>query len=130
MVFRESSENYLKAILILKQSQGEIRCIDLARYMGYSKASVSHAVAVLKKKGFLEPEGVGLILTEKGEELSKRILEKHCFFTQLLIKCGVEEKKAEMEACGIEHVISDESLKKIKETMRLEGIFTETSSAH
>lgn len=124
MVCRESSENYLKAIMILKQRRGEIRCIDLARYMGYSRASVSHAVALLRKKGFLEPGGNGLNLTAKGEELSKRILEKHSFFTRFLVECGVERKKAEMEACGIEHVISDESLEKIKDKMILGGFFT------
>ncbi len=125
MNFRESSENYLKAILILRQVQGDIRCIDLARYMGYSKASVSHAVAILKKNEFLEREGNYLKLTAQGEELSKQILEKHSFFTHLLIKCGVEEKLAEMEACKMEHVISNDSLKKIKETLVIEGLFAE-----
>jgi len=124
--FRESRENYLKAILILKQMQGEIRCIDLARYMGYSKASVSHAVGILKQNDYLEKEGNYLNLTARGEELSRQLLEKHSFFTRLLIKCGIEEKKAEMEACGIEHVISDESLKKIKERLVFEGLFTES----
>lgn len=122
---RESSENYLKAILILRQVQGDIRCIDLARYMGYSKASVSHAVAILMKKELLERDGNYLKLTPQGEKLSKQILEKHSFFTHLLIKCGVEEKLAEMEACKMEHVISNDSLNKMREKLVMKGLFAE-----
>jgi Mn-dependent DtxR family transcriptional regulator len=116
--FRESSENYLKAILVLKQTQGDIRCIDLARYMGFSKASVSHAVAILIKDELLDREGNYLRLTIQGEKLSRQILEKHNFFIHLLIQCGVEPKLAEMEACKIEHVISNDTLHKIKETLQ------------
>lgn len=122
---RESSENYLKAILILRQVQGDIRCIDLARYMGYSKASVSHAVAILKKNELLERDGNYLKLTPQGEKLSKQILEKHSFFTHLLIKCGVEEKLAEREACKMEHVISNDSLNKMREKLVMKGLFAE-----
>ncbi len=122
---RESSENYLKAILILRQVQGDIRCIDLARYMGYSKASVSHAVAILMKNELLERDGNYLKLTPQGEKLSKQILEKHSFFTHLLIKCGVEEKLAEMEACKMEHVISNDSLNKMREKLVMKGLFAE-----
>lgn len=127
MVFHESSENYLKAILILKQRQGEVRCVDLAEYMGYSKASVSTAVAALRKKGFLEPSGYCLTLTRRGEELSSRILEKHRFFMNLLISCGVDQNVAREEACSMEHAISDESFKKIKSKVRIADLAAEGS---
>lgn len=122
---RESSENYLKAILILRQVREDIRCIDLARYMGYSKASVSHAVAILKKNGLLEKEGTYLKLTAQGEKLSRQVLEKHSFFTHLLIKCGVEEKLAAKEACKMEHVISNDSLNKMRNKLVTKGLFME-----
>ena len=79
-----------------------------------SKPSVSRAVSLLKKGGFLRTENKFLYLTDMGREIAEKIYERHCFFKQRLITVGVDEKTAEKEACLLEHSLSDESFEKIK----------------
>ncbi len=115
-----SGEDYLEAILVLRKQIGMVRSVDLARYMGYSKPSISHAVTILRNEGFLLVDDEGfLILTEAGLEIAERIYEKHCFFTDLLVGAGVAPETAEKDACKIEHVISMESYQRLKD--RLNG---------
>jgi Mn-dependent DtxR family transcriptional regulator len=105
-----SGEDYLEAILVLQKKMGMVRSIDLARHMGFSKPSISHAVGVLKNGGFLTmDEDHFLHLTDVGREVAEKIFERHCFFTEQLIAAGVNPKTAEADACRIEHIISDES---------------------
>ena len=116
----ESSENYLKAILILTQNLGIVRKVDLANYMGFSRASITHGVALLQKKGYLEADRVDIVLTEKGLETAEHILEKHKYFTKFLTNCGVEQERAEREACELEHAVSDESFLRLEEKYQFE----------
>lgn len=86
MTLHTSGEDYLEAVLMLKQKNGMVRSIDLARHMGVSKASVSHAVTTLRKGGFLiMDEDYYLHLTEAGQKTAEEIYERHQFFTQRLI---------------------------------------------
>lgn len=120
-MFEESNEHYLKAIFCLKQSKGKIRRVDLADYMGYSKPSITVAVSRLIEKGLLTATRDGYLnLTETGLEASRHVVEKYRFFTELLISCGVEQATAEREACGLEHVLSDESFRRLMERVRVE----------
>ena len=81
MKLHASGEDYLEAVLILQGKQGRVRSIDLARYMGFSKPSISHAVGVLKNGGFLTVDEDGFLhLTAIGRELAKKIYERHLFF--------------------------------------------------
>lgn len=121
MALTESIENYLKAILIIKEKYGEVRRVDLAHYMGYSKASISNAVKTLRNQDCILLVGDRIELNERGEKISKEILERHMFFTQLLVNCGVEYEKALQEACGMEHAISEESFRRIKKTFKTMG---------
>lgn len=59
-----------------------------------------------------------LHLTEAGKGIAEKIYERHRFFTAHLIKMGVEPKQAEMDACRIEHVISEESFKRLQEAAK------------
>ena len=89
--------------------------IDLARHMGYSKASISHATSALRKGGFLVIDKDGCLrMTDKGREIAERIYERHQFFTMQLITAGVDPEIAEYEACLIEHAISQDSFEKIR----------------
>ena len=116
-----SGEDYLEAILVLQKKMGMVRSIDLARHMGFSKPSVSHAVGVLKNGGFLTmDEDHFLHLTDVGREVAEKIFERHCFFTEQLIAAGVDPKTAEADACRIEHIISDESFSRLKEAAEQE----------
>ena len=111
-----SGEDYLEAVLVLQRKQGMVRSIDLARHMGFSKPSISHAVSVLKNGGFLTVDDDGFLhLTAIGREIAEKIYERHLFFMEQLIAAGVDPKTAEADACRIEHIISDESFDRLKE---------------
>ena len=105
----------MEAILILHQEGGSVRSVDLAGYMGYSKASVSHAVKSLRMSGFLMiDEGGFLHLSHVGQEIAEGIYEKHCFFRQWLIDAGADPKTAEQDACKLEHSISQQSFECVR----------------
>ena len=93
-----------------------VRSIDLARHMGFSKPSISHAVGVLKNGGFLTVDEDGFLhLTAIGQEVAEKIYERHRFFTEQLVAAGVDLETAEQEACRMEHAISEDSFQKLKE---------------
>ena len=115
MKLHASGEDYLEAILVLQKQKGMVRSVDVARHMDVSKPSVCHAVATLKDGGFLTmDDGFFLHLTNIGREVAEQIYEKHRFFTECLIAAGVDPETAEADACRIEHVISEESFKRLK----------------
>lgn len=110
-----SGEDYLEAVLVLQKEKGMIRSVDLARHMGFSKPSISHAVGVLKNGGFLTVDEDGYLhLTEDGREVAEKIYERHQFFTEQLVAVGVDRETAERDACRIEHAISEETFQKLK----------------
>lgn len=116
MKLHASGEDYLEAVLMLQKKMGMVRSVDLARHMGYSKPSISHAVGLLRDGGLLTVDSGGFLhLTEAGREVAERIYERHQFFTKHLIAIGVDRETAEQDACRIEHAISDESFQKLKD---------------
>ena len=111
----ESGEMYLETILILSRKNPIVRSVDIAEYMNYSKASVSRAMGLLKKEGFINIDANGYItLSVKGDNKAKNIFEKHTVLAQMLMSIGVDEQTATKDACKMEHVISDKSLDAIK----------------
>ena len=117
-----SGEDYLEAVLVLQKERGMVRSVDVARHMDVSKPSVSHAVATLKNGGFLTmDDGFFLHLTNIGREVAEQIYEKHRFFTERLIAAGVDSEIAEADACRIEHVISEESFRRLKAVAEAES---------
>lgn len=111
----ESGEMYLETIYVLYQTKPDVRSIDVAEYMGFSKPSVSRGVSILKQEGYLTVDGKGYLeLTDSGLDLAKKIYERHTILTDMLIMLGVSEKTADADACKMEHVISDETLNAIK----------------
>ena len=114
-----SGEDYLEAVLVLQKKLGTVRSVDVARHMEVSKPSVCHAVAILRDGGFLRmDEDHFLHLTEVGREVAEKIYERHCFFTEQLIRAGVDPETAEADACRMEHAISGDSFDKLKEAVR------------
>lgn len=115
MKLHASGEDYLEAVLILHKKMGMVRSVDLARHMGYSKPSISHAVGVLRKGGFLTMDTDGFLhLTDIGKKIAEEIYDRHQLFTQMLIDVGIDPVTAEQEACQMEHTISTESFEKIR----------------
>ena len=124
MKIQESAENYLETILMLEQSKGRVRSIDIAVELGFSKPSVSVAMKQLRENGYVEmTDGNFLLLTDKGREIAQRMYERHTLLTDWLVFLGVDRKTATEDACRIEHVISQESFEKIREHVRREGEF-------
>ena len=122
MKLHASGEDYLEAILVLQRKKGMVRSVDVARHMDVSKPSVCHAVATLKDGGFLTmDDGFFLHLTDIGREVAEQIYEKHRFFTERLIAAGVDPRTAEADACRIEHVISEESFRRLKAVAEAES---------
>ena len=115
MILQESGEMYLESLLILSQKGKPVRSVDICEYMGYSKPSVSRAMGLLKKGGYVEADEDGfLTLTPLGAEIAEKTYERHRLLTAYFISLGVEEKTAAEDACRIEHVISAESFEAIK----------------
>ena len=122
MKIQESAENYLEAILILMQKNGQVRSIDVAHYTGFSKPSISRAVGLLRDNGYVSIDQNGLLgLTEAGLKIAETIYERHTVLTDLLTKLGVSPETAAEDACRIEHVISAETFDKLKEHVRRYG---------
>ena len=115
MALHESAEMYLETIYVLTQDSNNVRSIDIAEHMSYSKPSISRAVGLLKQGGYVAVDTDGFItLTDTGLAVAKKIFERHTVVTQLLIRLGVSEQTAAEDACKIEHVISDETFNALK----------------
>ena len=122
MALHESAEMYLETIYQLSMEQHSVRSIDVAESLNYSRASVSRAVGLLKKDGYLEMDEDGFLnLTELGKSTAEKIYERHMILTAALKALGVDEESAAEDACRIEHVISDKSLAAIKARMKQYG---------
>lgn len=112
----ESGEMYLETILILAQTHPEVHAVDIAAEMGISKASVSRALGRLKEENCLIIDASGRIaFTEKGRSIAEKIYERHTVLSELLVSLGVNPETASEDACRIEHDISDETFRCIKE---------------
>lgn len=119
MTLQESGEMYLETILILTERGEKVRSKDVCDEMGFSKPSVSRAVGLLKRGGYLLADEEGyLSLTAAGEETAKKIYERHRVLRDFLISLGVDEKTANEDACKIEHDISDRSFCAIKNRIK------------
>ena len=111
----ESAENYLETILVLSQSGGKVRSIDIVNELEYSKPSVSVAMKNLREKGYIETDADGYItLTEEGRRIAESVYEKHTFFSDWLIFLGVDKITAVRDACRMEHAMSERSFEAIK----------------
>ena len=112
----ESNEMYLEVILLLERRNGEVRSIDIANELGYSKPSVSRAMSVLKDSGYIEHEAYGGIkLTQKGRQKALQMITRHETITDFLkTTLKIDAKTAEEDACRIEHIISQKTADAIK----------------
>ena len=111
----ESVEDYLETILVLSHKLPEVRSIDIANEMHFSKPSVSVAMKNLKTSNYITVDENGFInLTEAGQEIADKIYERHTFLTNWLTSLGVDPEVAAEDACKMEHAISSESFSAIK----------------
>lgn len=115
MNIHESAEDYLEAILILRERQGTVRSIDVVHQLALTKPSVSVAMKRFRENGYIQMDADGSItLLPPGEEIAQRIYDRHKLLTRLLMGLGVSEDTAAADACKIEHDLSDETFEKLK----------------
>ena len=116
MKMQESPEDYLETIYMLSLHSSEVRSIDVARHLGYSKPSVRVAMKRLRENGYVNMDDNNLLtLTESGLAIAQSIYERHQVISGYLMSIGVSEETALKDACRIEHVLSEETFHKIKE---------------
>lgn len=114
----ESGEMYLETILVLGKKSNMVRAIDVAEEMGFSKASVSRAMANLRNDNCIVVGREGYIaLTEKGRDIAEKTYARHVMLTDVLVAIGVDAQTAEADACRIEHYVSDETFEALKRCM-------------
>ena len=119
MSLQESGEMYLETIYLLSKSISPLRSIDVCEHMGYSKPSVSRAISILKKDGYIETNKSNhIFLTESGREVAQKIYERHTILKEFFLKLGADPQTASEDACKIEHVISDVTFELIKKQVR------------
>lgn len=115
MQIHESAEDYLEKILMLRERNGQVRSIDIANAMGFSKPSISIAMKHLRESGYVVMDADNFIhLTEKGSDVATRIYDRHRTLTTYLVKLGVPQEIAEKDACKAEHDLSPESYAALK----------------
>ena len=118
MSIHESGEMYLETIHVLLKKNGRVRSVDVSEHMGYSKPSVSRAMGLLKKGGYILVDEDGYItLTDAGIRVAEKIYSRHTLLSGLLVRLGVSPETAAEDACKLEHAISDESFEAIKRHM-------------
>ena len=118
----ESLEDYLETILMLQKSRGQVRSIDIANEMNFTKPSVSVAMKNLREKGYITMDSTGYItLTESGRQRAEDVLERHTILADLLMHIGVSKETALADACKVEHDLSEESFEAIKRALLSEN---------
>ena len=116
MNYNESSEDYLEAILMLREQLGKVRSIDIVYKLGYSKPSISIAMKKLREKGLVNMDADGYItLTDEGLKIARHTYTRHKVLTSFFENIGVNPRTAEDDACKIEHDLSDETFAAIQQ---------------
>ena len=120
MKIQESGENYLETILILEMEKGNVRSIDVANHLEFSKASISRAMGILKDDGYIVvDENLHLVLTQKGRAKAEDVYNRHRLLTSFIMKItGLSQEQSEENACRVEHVIDSDVVKGIEDWMK------------
>lgn len=120
---KESMEMYLETILEETLKHPDVHSIDIANAMGFSKPSVSVAMKNLRELGYITVDEESHIkLTESGRAIAESVYDRHLCLTRLFESLGVSPAVAEADACRIEHFISEETYKAIKEHAKKQGL--------
>lgn len=122
MKIKESAENYLETIFMLKKEKGYVRSVDIAAHLGFAKPSVSVAMKSFREEGYITvDENGGISLTEKGLAIANRMAERHEIIARTLIFLGVDKETAYEDSCKLEHDLSEKSFECIKNFLEKNG---------
>ncbi len=123
MEIHQSAEDYLEAILMIKEKKGYVRSIDIANQLGVSKPSVSYATKRLRENGYISFNEDGMIsLTDSGYEIADKIYTRHKVLTSIFKNLGVDEKIAAEDACKIEHDLDPSTFEAIRRYAEEHGL--------
>lgn len=120
MKIQESGENYLETILLLESRNGTVHAVDIANELGYSKPSVTRAMGVLKKAGYVDQESYGTIrLTDAGRKRANEIYGRHVLIKEFLMTIlSIDAETAETDACRIEHIVSPLTVERMRAVLQ------------
>ena len=111
----QSLEDYLEAVYMLIAENRPAQVRDVARMLAVKMPSVVKAIHELKKLGLVTQEPYAAIeLTEKGARVAKRVLNRHTLLRSFLMKLGVSRRNADKDACLMEHILSAETIDRIR----------------
>ncbi len=115
-MIQESGGTYLETIYLLQRERGQVRAIDVAKALSFSKPSVSRAMGKLKEAGYIEiQDGSKLVLTKEGTKLAKSLVDRQETLTQfLMMTADVDQETAEEDAKKMMHTLSEKTMKGIK----------------
>ena len=112
----ENTEDYLEIIAELLNSKGEARIVDIANELDIAQATANKTIQRLQNQGFVKKEPYrSIFLTLKGQEIASIAKKKHIIVLTFLKKLGIDPQTAEADAEGIEHHVSDKTLKKMEQ---------------
>lgn len=115
----ETQEDYVELIGDLIEATGEARAADLAERFGVTAATVANTLARLKRDGLIETQPYrSIFLTEAGSELAERARRRHAVVVEFLLDLGVPRDIAELDAEGLEHHLSPETLEAMQDFSR------------
>ena len=107
---QKTTEDYLEAMLMMKEKRGFIRSVDVANHLGVTKPSVSYATRRLREAGYIEMDKDSFItLTPSGMEIAERTYTRHKVLTEFFTGLGVDPAIAREDACKVEHDLSPET---------------------
>ena len=116
---QEIAEDYVEAIADLVAEKGEARVVDLARRLGVTHVTVNRTIVRLKRAGFVTSQPYrAIFLTDKGRDLAAACKSRHETVVAFLRSLGIPERVAEMDAEGIEHHVSPDTLAAFKMALR------------
>lgn len=119
MKSEKTTEDYLEAMLMIKEQKGYIRSIDVAEHLGVTKPSVTYTTKRLREKGYITMDADNLItITETGMEIASGTYERHKLLTKIFTRLGVDEAIAKEDACRVEHDLSPETYKALSEFIK------------
>ncbi len=109
--YNQSEEDYLESLFTLAKEREVVHRIDVAKRLGVSQAAVNKAVKLLCEKGYVYEDGKHLYLSSEGRDYASAVFQKHCLIRDFLQALGVSPSAAEADACRLEHVVSDETVR-------------------